>query len=452
MKRLHILGICGTFMGGIALIARELGWQVSGSDQNIYPPMSDTLRAAGIEMYEGFDPAHLKPKPDIVVVGNALSRGNPELEAVLTEAIPYTSGPQWLAEEVLYKRWVLAVSGTHGKTTTTAILTWILAASGLKPGFLIGGVPQDFSVTAALGSDPFFVIEADEYDTAFFDKRSKFLHYRPRTLLMNNLEFDHADIFDDLPAIQKQFQYLLRTVPNKGLVVHPVGVPAIDEVIQRGCWSALESFGVEQGDWQIHQVNQDGSEFELWHQGGVYPVKWSQYGLHNVHNAVAAIACAHHAGVSVDDAVTALQTFKGVKRRLEVRGKMNDITVYDDFAHHPTAISSTIGALRSRIGKSRLMAVIQLGSNTMRMGVHQQALIDSFKDADCVVILDPKDPHWDVRALAQELKMPHQVCNTVDEIIQYLLKTMKAEDHILIMSNKGFDGLHQRLLDSIKTR
>ena len=449
MKRLHILGICGTFMGGIALIARELGWEVSGSDQNIYPPMSDTLLAAGIDIQEGFDPKHLQPKPDVVIIGNALSRGNPAIEYVLQENIPYTSGPQWLAEQVLFDRWVLAVSGTHGKTTTTAMLTWILSQANLQPGFLIGGVPQGFSVTAALGNSPFFVIEADEYDTAFFDKRSKFLHYRPRTLLINNLEFDHADIFDDLPAIQKQFQYLLRTVPNNGLVVHPAKVSSIDEVIERGCWSSLNSFGLNAGDWQIQNLNHDGSEFEIKYQDKAYPVQWSHYGLHNVNNAVAAVACAHHAGVSMQEATAALASFKGVKRRLEVRGKINEITVYDDFAHHPTAIVSTIGALRSRIGKERLIAVIQMGSNTMKMGVHRQALLDAFKEADLVVVLDPKDPHWNVHEVVDLMTVPHQVCSDVTEIITYLLATLRAHDHVLIMSNKGFDGLHQRLLDKM---
>ncbi len=446
MKRVHILGICGTFMGGIALIARELGFGVSGSDQNIYPPMSDTLLAAGIDIQEGFDPKQLNPKPDVVIVGNALSRGNPALEYVLANNLPYTSGPQWLAEQVLFKRWVLAVSGTHGKTTTTAILTWILSQNNLNPGFLIGGVPQGFSVTAALGSDPYFVIEADEYDTAFFDKRSKFLHYRPRSLVINNLEFDHADIFEDLPAIQKQFQTLLRTVPANGLVLYPSNTPSIDEVIQRGCWSATASFGLQQSDWQITDVNQDASAFVIKHQGKDYPVQWSQYGLHNIHNAMAAVACAHHAGIEIEDAVKALNTFKGVKRRLEIRGKINEITVYDDFAHHPTAIVSTIAALRARIAKERLIAVIQMGSNTMKMGVHRQALIDAFKAADLVVLLDPKDPHWNVQELASHFPMPHQVCSDVPEIISYLLKTVQPRDHVLMMSNKSFDGLHERLL------
>ena len=358
MKKLHIMGICGTFMGGLALIARELGWEVTGSDQNIYPPMSDSLIAAGIEILSGYDPRHLEIRPDCVIVGNAISRGNPLLEAVLTQGIPYTSGPEWLADHVLSDRWVLAISGTHGKTTTTAMLTWILDSLGYKPGYLIGGIPQDFELPAALGQDPFFVIEADEYDTAFFDKRSKFMHYRPRTLLINNLEFDHADIFEDLGAIQKQFQYLLRTVPQNGLVLYPEGVAAIDEVIQRGAWSELQSFGIQSGDWRVSDINEDASEFIVHHGSKSAQVKWNHCGLHNLSNALAAMACAHHVGVKIEDAAIALGQFKGVKRRLEVRGVVNNITVYDDFAHHPTAILSTLNALRSKIGSAKLIAVI----------------------------------------------------------------------------------------------
>ncbi len=450
MKHIHIIGICGTFMGGVALIARELGYRVTGSDQKIYPPMSETLRAAGIEIQEGYAASHLQPKPDEVIIGNAISRGNPEVEQVLREGIPYSSGPQWLAEKVLFNRWVLAVSGTHGKTTTTAMLTWILAANGLKPGFLIGGVPQDFPVTAALGHDPFFVIEADEYDTAFFDKHSKFLHYRPRTLLINNLEFDHADIFENLPAIQKQFHYLLRTVPSNGCVIHPAHVAAIDEVIAQGCWSELSSFGLDQGDWQARNINHDGSEFEVWQpEGGVHQLQWSQCGLHMVSNALGAIVCAHHAGISVADSITALQSFKGVKRRLEVRGTVKGITIYDDFAHHPTAILSTLSALRSKIGRARLIAVIQFGSNTMKLGVHQEALLNAFKEADELVMLDPHDPHWDIKKLAQQLSIPNQVCSSVDEMLAYLSKTLKAQDQVLIMSNKDFGNVHQRLLEAM---
>ncbi|HIJ48524.1 MAG TPA: UDP-N-acetylmuramate:L-alanyl-gamma-D-glutamyl-meso-diaminopimelate ligase, partial [Gammaproteobacteria bacterium] len=330
---IHILGICGTFMGGIALLARAAGHTVSGSDANVYPPMSTQLEEAGITLQQGYDPSHLDPAPDSVVIGNALSRGNPAVEYVLDQGLPYTSGPQWLAEHVLQEKWVLAISGTHGKTTTSSMLAWILEYAGMRPGFLIGGVPQNFGVSARLGETPFFVVEADEYDTAFFDKRSKFVHYRPRTLVINNLEFDHADIFDDLAAIQRQFHHLLRTVPGNGLVIHPLAEEAIDETLAQGCWSATSTID---GDWTARQTAAAWSQFQVMVDGAVVgEVSWELTGWHNRSNALAAIVAARHAGVPAHHAVDALCEFRNVRRRMEWRGEVNGITVYDDFAHHP---------------------------------------------------------------------------------------------------------------------
>ena len=386
---IHILGICGTFMGGLALLARELGMTVSGSDANVYPPMSDQLAAAGINVSEGYEPKHLQPEPDLVVMGNAMTRGNPSVEYVLNKGLPYVSGPQWLSQHVLQGRWVLAVSGTHGKTTTSSLLAWILEHAGMSPGFLIGGVPDNFGETARLGKTPFFVIEADEYDTAFFDKRSKFVHYLARTLVINNLEFDHADIFDDLAAIQKQFHHLIRTVPSEGLIISPQE-KAIDQVLAMGCWTPRQSLGNE-SDWQATLLKNDGSEFEVSFAGKTGTVNWSMLGQHNVNNALAAIAAAHHVGVTVAHACEALSAFAGVKRRLELRGEVDNIRVYDDFAHHPTAIATTIAGLRAKIGNKKLVAVLEPRSNTMKMGVHQDALAQSLIQADRVLLLQDSD-------------------------------------------------------------
>lgn len=449
MANIHILGICGTFMGGVALIARELGHTVSGSDQNIYPPMSDALRAAGITIQEGYDPAHLRQLPDLLVVGNAISRGNPALEYALNKNIPYTSGPQWLAEAVLHRRHVLAISGTHGKTTTTSMLAWILTQANLQPGYLIGGVPLNFSLPAALGKSPYFVIEADEYDTAFYDKRSKFLHYRPKTLVMNNLEYDHADIFPDLEAIKKQFQYLLRTVPASGAVIYPSDDPQIGDVIMRGCWSATHTVGPAGSVWHARNKNADGSQFELWHRDqklGV--VKWSLVGDHNIRNALAAAASAHEVGVTAEAIIAGLRTFRGVKRRLEVLGVTHGITVYDDFAHHPTAIAATLEALRTKIGDKRIIAVLQFGSNSMSAGTHREHFAKALRLADKVVFLHPEK--WDISAVLRDLGGKAIACERVDGIIDQLCKLAAPNDHILIMSNKSFDNLHQRLLKRLQ--
>ena len=439
--KIHILGICGTFMGGIAAIARELGHDVSGSDQNVYPPMSDTLAQLGVTLMEGYDPAHLHPKPDLVIIGNALSRGNPAIETVLNEQIPYTSGPEWLADHVLQHRHVLAISGTHGKTTTTAMLTWILEFAGLKPGYLIGGVAQDFATTARLGKD-YFVIEADEYDTAFFDKRSKFLHYRPRTLVMNNLEFDHADIFPDLNAIKLQFQYLLRTVPSNGLVIANGLDNNVQEVLTRGCFSKQELFGVAQG-WQAKEIKQQAA-FDLYfngeHQGCV---DWAILGHHNQLNALAAIAAAHDIGVPIATACEALATFKGVKRRLEIIATKNGVTIYDDFAHHPTAIRETLQALRKHVGSERIIAVLQFGSNTMKMGGQMELIAPALQEADQIIFLEPEK--FDVQIILNELGDKAACFKSVDEIVQAIRATAQSGDHVLIMSNKSFGGLHGKL-------
>lgn len=449
MARIHILGISGTFMGGIALIARELGFEVSGSDKDIYPPMSDTLRHAGINVKEGYDSSHLRPLPDLLIVGNVISRGNPALEYALNKNLPYTSGPQWLAENVLQKRHVVAVAGTHGKTTTSSILAWILTQAGLAPGYLIGGAPLNFTHTAALGKSPYFVIEADEYDTAFFDKRSKFLHYRPRTLIINNLEYDHADIFPDLEAIKKQFHYLLRTVPSCGSVIHPADDSDVSEVLARGCWAGVQTVGNGDAVWHVRNKNSDNSRFELWHRDqklGV--VKWSLAGEHNVRNALAAAAAAHEVGVTSEALIAGLKSFKGVKRRLEVCGSAKNITVYDDFAHHPTAIAATLAGLRSKVGDSRIIAVLQFGSNSMGAGVYRDKISQSLRQADKVIFLKPEK--FDVTLILRELGVKAEAFEKVESIVDYLQNFARAGDHVLIMSNKSFDGIHQRILKRLQ--
>jgi len=447
--KIHILGICGTFMGGVAMIARELGHDVIGSDAGIYPPMSDTLQTAGITILEGYDAAHFTPKPDLVIVGNTIGRGNPALEYVLNAGLPYVSGPQWLAEVGLKGKHVLAVSGTHGKTTTSSMLAWILEFAGLMPGFLIGGVAHDFEKTARLGDSKYFVIEADEYDTAFSDKRSKFIHYHPKTLVINNLEFDHADIFTDLAAIQTQFKYLLRTIPSGGLIIYPEGDAAISAVITAGCWTPTESLGIQKGDWSVDQIAKDGSAFTFAFQNKLYDVHWQHFGLHNIKNALAAIAAAHHIGIDVKTALDALQSFKGVKRRMEIRGSASGVTVYDDFAHHPTAIKTTIHGLRARVGDDRIIAILQFGSNTMRAGIHQKTIADALQVADQVVMLQPPKQTWDLQPVLKQLSGRAAAYSDVEEIVQNLLPQLKANDHVLIMSNKGFDNIHQRLLDAL---
>ena len=452
--RIHILGICGTFMGGVALLAREAGIEVSGSDANVYPPMSTQLEAGGIKLMPGYEPAHLDPAPDLVVVGNAMSRGNPAVEYMLDRGLPYTSGPAFLAEHVLRQRWVLAVAGTHGKTTTASMLAWLLEDAGLEPGFLIGGVPGNFGRSARLGRAPFFVVEADEYDTAFFDKRSKFVHYRPRTLVLNNLEYDHADIFPDLAAIQRQFHHLVRTVPGTGLIVRNAGEPALGEVLAQGCWTPVEDFGVDaDAAWRATEVREDGSSFTVrWQGEALGEVGWSLHGRHNVANALAAVAAARHAGVPPARAIASLSGFGGVKRRMELRGEVGGIRVYDDFAHHPTAIRTTLEGLRARVGQARILAVLEPRSNTMRLGVHRDELADALRAADQVLLFRPADIGWDPRGALAVLEGRVAVFDTVGAIVEQLAGEADAGDHVLIMSNGGFEGIHERLLDALRAR
>ena len=439
---LHILGICGTFMGGIAAIARTAGHKVTGCDANVYPPMSDQLQALGIDLIEGFDPAQLSLKPDVFVIGNVVTRGNPLMEAILNQGLPYISGPQWLAENVLHDKWVLAVAGTHGKTTTTSMLAWILEDAGLNPGFLVGGIPQNFGISARLTELPFFVIEADEYDTAFFDKRSKFVHYHPRTLILNNLEFDHADIFPDLPAIETQFHHLVRTVPSQGLVIANGSEDSLRRVIERGCWTPVEWLGVHEG-WMAQGGE---SEFAVYFNGDKQgEVVWSLMGAHNVYNALAAIAAARHAGVSAAVACEALGRFENVKRRMEVRGVVNGITVYDDFAHHPTAIATTVRGLRRKVGSARILAVLEPRSNTMKQGAMKNALPASLREADAVFCY-AANLDWDASAVFVEMGDIVQVHKDLDTLVAAIVAEARPGDQVLVMSNGGFGGIHEKLL------
>ncbi|MDO9520402.1 MAG: UDP-N-acetylmuramate:L-alanyl-gamma-D-glutamyl-meso-diaminopimelate ligase [Pseudohongiella sp.] len=471
---IHILGICGTFMGSLAVLAKELGFSVSGSDANVYPPMSTQLEEQGIVLSEGFDPAHMQPHPDLVVIGNAMSRGNAAVEYVLDQGLPYCSGPEWLARYVLQNRWVLAVSGTHGKTTTSAMLAWILEYAGMKPGYLIGGVLKNFPASARLGESDFFVVEADEYDSAFFDKRSKFVHYRPRTLIMNNLEYDHADIFPDLAAIQKQFHHLIRTVPASGLLLVPHDDAAIDEVLRQGSWTPVQRFGVSvRGsdepdtcskaagiDWQVTMLSADGCNCQITKLGpnGNYTravIEWSLTGRHNASNALAAVAAAHHVGVDVKTACDALSQFASVKRRMEWLGEVGGIHVYDDFAHHPTAIATTLNGMRQRLhGQtgSRLIAVIEPRSATMKMGVHQATLAASCADADHVLWMAGGGNGLDVDSVIKDSPVPAIGFYQIEEIIDWLLNHTRTGDHIVLMSNGGFGGIHKRLLTALQQR
>jgi UDP-N-acetylmuramate: L-alanyl-gamma-D-glutamyl-meso-diaminopimelate ligase len=445
---IHILGICGTFMGGIALLARERGYTVSGADQNVYPPMSTQLAQAGIELTEGFDPAQLTPAPDLVVIGNALSRGNAAVEAVLNRGLPYTSGPAFLAEHLLQDRWVLAVAGTHGKTTTASMLAWILEDAGLAPGFLIGGVPRNFGLSARSGQAPFFVVEADEYDTAFFDKRSKFIHYRPRTAVLNNLEYDHADIFPNVEAIERQFHHLVRTVPGNGLIIAPQDDPHLRNVLAMGCWTPVEAIG--ENGWSARLRAPDGSAFEVFFQGQRQgEVQWELLGNHSVSNALAAIAAARHAGVPAAQSCAALARFQSPKRRLEVRGVIGGITVYDDFAHHPTAIHTTLAGLRAKVQDARIIAVLEPRSNTMRLGVHQDTLAPSLAAADAVALYAGGDLSWNPQAIVAQLPGKGRLFTDLDDLVRHLCETARRGDHILIMSNGGFGGIHEKLLKSL---
>jgi UDP-N-acetylmuramate: L-alanyl-gamma-D-glutamyl-meso-diaminopimelate ligase len=451
---IHILGICGTFMGGIALLARELGYRVTGSDASVYPPMSNQLQAAGIDLMEGYVPEHLHPRPDCVVVGNAMARGNPLVEHLLNSGLPYTSGPQWLAEHVLHGKWVLAVSGTHGKTTTSSMLAWILEYAGMAPGFLIGGVPANFGVSARCGDSNFFVVEADEYDTAFFDKRSKFVHYRPRTLAINNLEFDHADIFDNLAAIQRQFHHVVRCVPGEGLIVYRHGVAAIEETLAMGCWTPTTSFGIGEdsaADWRAQLLADDGSAFRvLSGDGETKDVRWSHCGWHNVENALTALAAARHVGVVPALAAEALAEFQGVKRRLELLGSPGDVAVYDDFAHHPTAIETTLQGLRARAGKGRVIALVEPRSNTMRMGEHRKQLAAATVAADRVYWFQPPGMDWSLESVVADSPVPATVVDDVDELVLQVAGEARAGDQVVIMSNGGFGGIHQKLLNQLQ--
>ncbi|MCS5710562.1 UDP-N-acetylmuramate:L-alanyl-gamma-D-glutamyl-meso-diaminopimelate ligase [Candidatus Berkiella aquae] len=447
---IHILGICGTFMGGIACLAAAKGYRVSGSDENVYPPMSTQLQELGIVLQEGYKPEHLADTPDMVVIGNALSRGNPAVEAVLNQGLPYQSGPQWLAENLLKERWVIAVAGTHGKTTTSSMIAWILTHAGLEPGFLIGGIPANFGISAKWGKSPFFVVEADEYDCAFFDKRSKFVHYHPRTCVMNNLEFDHADIFKDLSEIKRQFHHLVRTVPGQGALIVPQADEAIQDVLKMGAWSEIHSFGLHQGDWQARLQAADGSEFEVYHREKLMgTVNWSLIGHHNVSNALAAIMAAVHAGVPAKLAIEALGEFQSVKRRMEVRGKINEVTIYDDFAHHPTAIATTVGGLRAKIGEQRLIAVLDIRSNTMCMGTHRMELAPSLQAADEIYVYQSPKVSWNAQETFASLGKKVHLFKDTQPIIEQIVAAQKPGDHVLVMSNGGFDNLHQRLLNAL---
>ena len=447
---IHILGICGTFMGGIAILARQLGHTVSGSDQNVYPPMSTQLEQQGISLMSGYNAENLNPKPDLVIIGNALSRGNPEVEAVLNQGLHYTSGAQWLSDYILKDKWVLGVAGTHGKTTTTSMLTWVLEHQGLNPSFLVGGIPLNFSVSARLTDSRYFVIEADEYDTAFFDKRSKFVHYRPRTAILNNLEYDHADIFPDLAAIQKQFHHLVRTVPSEGLIIHPSHETNIKDVLKVGCWTPIEQTSIN-GDsaWNADLQQADGSEFTVFYQGEEQGrVQWTLTGEHNVYNALSAIAAANHIGIKLENAITALNQFKNVKRRMEVIIKLDNLTVYDDFAHHPTAIHTTLAGLRNRIGTERIIAIVEPRSNTMRLGTHHETLAASLKHADLAIVYQPENLNWDLSQLSQQAENI-VIEQQLENIINHLVHEAKNGGHFVIMSNGSFGGLYQKLKSAL---
>jgi UDP-N-acetylmuramate: L-alanyl-gamma-D-glutamyl-meso-diaminopimelate ligase len=452
-KHVHILGIAGTFMGGVAAIAKAAGFRVTGSDLNVYPPMSTQLEALGIEFYQGYGAEQLDTMPDIVVVGNALSRGSPVVEAMLDRGLAYTSGPQWLAEHVLRDKHVIAVAGTHGKTTTTAMLTWILQDAGLEPGFLIGGVPSNFDSTARLGAGRCFVVEADEYDTAFFDKRAKFVHYHPRTAILNNLEYDHADIYPDVASIRRQFNQLLRTVPGAGRIIVNGADAELAATLKLGCWTPRETFGLG-SDWsaQIEAGSAAGRFAVCWQGERVGEVNWPLLGEHNVMNALAAIAAARHVGVPPERGAQSLAAFRGVKRRMEVRGVIHGITVYDDFAHHPTAIATTLQGLRARVGGARIVAVLEARSNTMKLGVHREHLAPSLALADRAWFLNSPDLGWDLQGAVTSLGARANFAPSVDELVKGIAGDSRPGDHILIMSNGGFGGLHDKLTAALKAR
>lgn len=457
---IHILGICGTFMGGLAVLAKEAGHTVTGCDANVYPPMSTQLEAQGITLTQGFEPSQVDIQPDLFVIGNVVSRGNPLMEEILNRGLPYVSGPQWMGENILQNKWVLSVAGTHGKTTTSAMLAWVLEHAGYQPGFLIGGVPMNFGISARLGSDghggpsPFFVIEADEYDTAFFDKRSKFVHYRSRTAVLNNLEYDHADIFPDLGAIETQFHHLVRTVPGIGRVIVNGREAALQRVLARGCWSEREDFGVAAGQpgWSLQ--TQDDGRFEVFFEGQSQgTVDWTLTGEHNRMNALAAIAAARHVGVPAAQAIAALGAFQSVKRRMELRGSANGVAVYDDFAHHPTAIATTVAGLRKKVGAARILAVLEPRSNTMKLGTMKEALPGSLVDADLVFGFGARSGRdalgWDLAEALAPLGQKASAFDDLDALVQAVKAAAQPGDHVLVMSNGGFGGVHQKLLDAL---
>ncbi len=455
---LHILGICGTFMGSLAQLAKAQGHKVTGSDQGIYPPMSDQLEQAGIEVIAGFDSAQLDPAPDCVIIGNAMSRGNPAVEYVLDRGLPYMSGPDWMGKYLLADKWVLAVAGTHGKTTTSSMLAWLLEYGGMNPSYLIGGVPENFSTSARLTDSNFFIIEADEYDTAFFDKRSKFVHYHPRTLIMNNLEFDHADIFDDLAAIERQFHHLVRTVPATGQVIYPADNAALQRVIAQGCWSeqAVINPVTDNDGWTVAAIVEDCSQFNVFHQGQLAAtVTWSLSGEHNMYNALAAMIAARHVGIDAKTAATALSQFQSVKRRMELVGEVNEVRIYDDFAHHPTAIKLTLSGAKAKQAvekrSGRLIAVLEPRSNTMKLGEHKAKLAASVEDADASYWLEPEGLSWSLND-ALSNRAAQTVCQTVAELEAQLLADIQAGDDLVIMSNGSFSGLHRSLLNKLEAK
>jgi len=461
---IHILGICGTFMGGLAAIAKQLGHRVSGCDANVYPPMSTQLEQLGIELKQGYLVEHLSDEPDLVIVGNAMSRGNVMVEYVLDRNISYTSGPQWLLENVLKDRWVIALSGTHGKTTTSSMVAWILEYAHMKPGFLIGGVPQNFDCSARLGDAPFFVIEADEYDTAFFDKRSKFVHYRPRTLVINNLEFDHADIFNDLSDIQRQFHHLIRMVPSNGVVLSPKNESAITETLAQGCWTPTE-FSVQDNEsnagWHAEKLIADGSEFVVRFKGEIQgTVNWNLIGDFNIENGLMAIAAARHAGVPSKVAIDALAEFINTKRRLELRGEIKQVRVFDDFAHHPTAIVKTLSGVRANVDTAcindnklrRVVAVLEPRSNTMKSGVHKDTLAASLAKADVVYLFQDEQVKWSVDTLIQDCQQPCFVETNIDNLVSNIVDNSQAGDTIVVMSNGGFGNIHNKLLAELENK
>lgn len=439
---IHILGICGTFMAGLAVLAKQLGHEVSGSDQNVYPPMSDQLIAQGITLKEGYCAENLNPRPDLIIIGNALSRGNAEVEAVLNQGLRYTSGAQWLSENILQDKWVLAVAGTHGKTTTSSILAWILETNGFNPSFLIGGIPLNFGISARLINSNFFVIEADEYDSAFFDKRSKFVHYRPCTAILNNLEYDHADIFPDLAAIQKQFHHFVRTVPSEGLLIAPEHDLALEETFSLGCWTPISYTSIQgEGSWNANLLTSDGSHFDVHFCGEKQgEVHWNLTGEHNVRNALAAMSAAHHVGILPSNAIEALSNFQNVKRRMEILAVKKGVIIYDDFAHHPTAIATTLEGLRQRVGNEKIIAIVEPRSNTMRLGVHQHTLAASLRAANVAIIYQPDSQS------ALTLASNTVVFQTLDAIAEKFLNEIENNCHVVLMSNGSFGGLHLRLI------